>query len=62
MEDGGAPSTDESSRAARLLAEPFCDEGLLLAVPLAATASLSLAVMAAVSGAGSAGLPLSVAR
>lgn len=58
--EAGALSTEESSRAARLLAEPFCDEGLLEVFPLAA--SLSVAVMAAVTAEGSAGLPFKLAR
>jgi len=58
--EAGALSTEESSRAARLLAEPFCDEGLLEVLPFAA--SLSVAVMAAVTVEGSAGLPFRVAK
>lgn len=60
VEDAGAPSTEESSSAARLLADPFCDEGLMLAEPFAETASLSVAVTAAVTLDGSVGFPLRV--
>lgn len=59
-DDAGAPSTEESSSAARLLEEPFCDEGLLFVLPFAATSSLSVAVTAAVTFGGSVGLPLRV--
>ncbi len=48
--EAGALSTEESSRAARLLAEPFCDEGLLEVLPFAVTVE------------GSAGLPFRVAK
>ena len=58
--EAGALSTEESSRAARLLAEPFCDEGLLEVFPF--VASLSAAVMAAVIAEGSAGLPFRPAK
>ena len=57
LADAGALSMDESSRPARLLAEPFRDDGLLLALPLVATASLSASLTAAVTAAGSAALP-----
>ena len=58
--EAGALSTEDSSRAARLLAEPFCDEGLLEVFPFAA--SLSAAVMAAVTVEGSARLPFRLVK
>lgn len=62
VEDAGAPSTEESSSAARLLEDPFCEEGLLRVLPFVATSSLSVAVTAAVTVAGSVALPFRVDR